>query len=54
MPVCRNSGAYPAGYHAEVYAVFPRAEFVPAKLTAFEAHLRAAMGTDLGDNPERR
>jgi DNA-binding transcriptional LysR family regulator len=33
--------AYPAGYQAEIYAVWARGEFVPAKITAFIAHLRA-------------
>ncbi len=33
--------AYPAGYQAEIYAVHAGAEFVPAKVTAFVAHLAA-------------
>lgn len=33
--------AYPAGYQAEIYAVWARGEFVPAKITAFVTHLGA-------------
>lgn len=32
---------HPAGYEAEIYAVHARADFVPAKITAFVEHLRA-------------
>jgi DNA-binding transcriptional LysR family regulator len=35
--------AYPAGYEAEIYAVHARAQPVPAKITAFVAHLQARL-----------
>ena len=39
QPCLPDIRAYPAGYQAEIYAVHARAEFVPAKITAFIAHL---------------
>lgn len=33
--------AHPVGYQAEIYGVYARSAFVPAKITAFLAHLRA-------------
>ena len=35
--------AHPAGYQAAIYAVHARGPAVPAKVTAFVAHLRAAL-----------
>ena len=35
--------SYPAGYQAAIYAVHARGPIVPAKVTAFVAHLRAAL-----------
>lgn len=40
-PCLPDVRAYPAGYQAEIYAVYARGEFVPAKVTAFVAHLTA-------------
>ncbi|MDJ0389072.1 LysR family transcriptional regulator [Roseomonas sp. E05] len=36
--------AHPAGFDAPIYAIHARAEPVPAKVTAFVAHLRARLG----------
>jgi DNA-binding transcriptional LysR family regulator len=41
MACLRDFEAYPAGYQAEIYAVYARGDFVPAKITAFVGHLRA-------------
>lgn len=41
VPCLPSLRAYPAGYQAEIYAVHARTEFVPAKVTAFVAHLVA-------------
>ena len=35
--------SHPAGYQAAIYAVHARGPVVPAKITAFVAHLRAAL-----------
>jgi DNA-binding transcriptional LysR family regulator len=43
--------AYPAGYEAGIYAVHARAEFLPAKITAFVAHLRGVLGGMGDDSP---
>lgn len=40
-----GSRAHPAGYEAEIYAVHARATPLPAKVTAFLAHLQAALAT---------
>ncbi len=39
QPCLPDQRAYPAGYQAEIYAVHARGAFVPAKITAFIAHL---------------
>lgn len=44
LPCLPELRSWPVGYGAEIYAVHARAEFVPAKITAFVAHLRAALG----------
>jgi DNA-binding transcriptional LysR family regulator len=36
--------AYAAGYQAPIYAVHARTDFVPAKITAFVAHLQTRLG----------
>jgi DNA-binding transcriptional LysR family regulator len=50
LVACLPTGrAYPAGYQAEVYAIYMRAQSVPAKITAFIAHLRNALGPMAAD-----
>lgn len=41
--------AYPAGYQAAIYAVHARGPAVPAKVTAFVAHLRTALPSTEAD-----
>ncbi len=40
VPCLSELRAYPAGYQAEIYAVYARGDFVPAKITAFISHLQ--------------
>jgi DNA-binding transcriptional LysR family regulator len=50
LVACLPTGrAYPAGYQAEVYAIYMRAQSVPAKITAFIAHLCNALGPMAAD-----
>jgi DNA-binding transcriptional LysR family regulator len=52
VPCLPELRAHPAGYQAEIYAVYARADSVPAKITAFVAHLRAYLWA-LDEQPDK-